>query len=327
MLIRTRRIAIWAAVAVTLGVVAAVLIVHARRASVTLTGVVLRQDPDPRKQLPIPNVKITATEGVRSAEGESDVSGLFHLRLPQEAWRKSLAMVTFRRSGYQPLDIEASLNGEIYVVRLTPIAPPAPPAAMPQVLVKDVRVRYAERNTTPVEVGSAAKTFTVANTGDVPCERKPPCSPDGKWKASRGVITMDAGDQQQFENARVSCIAGPCPFTRIESGATLHPGRKITVSILNWSDTTTFLVEAEVTRSTPSDAIRQAYPAIYGRAMSFTLPATAEGPSVEADLGGVDLVFPLGPELLLSWAECSLQVGADQTKLYNCELKPGYEFR
>jgi hypothetical protein len=138
---------------------------------------------------------------------------------------------------------------------------------------------------------------------------------------------VDAGDQQQFENARVSCIAGPCPFTRIESGATLHPGRKITVSILNWSDTATFLVEAEVTRSMPSDAIRQAYPAIYGRAMSFTLPATAEGPSVEADLGGVDLVFPLGPDILLSWADCSLQVGADQTKLYSCELKPGYEFR
>jgi hypothetical protein len=138
---------------------------------------------------------------------------------------------------------------------------------------------------------------------------------------------MEAGDQQQFENARVSCIAGPCPFTRIESGAILHPGRKITVSVLDWSDTTTFLVEAEVTRSMPSDAIRQAYPAIYGRAMSFTLPAAAEGPSVEADLGGADIVFPLGPDLLLSWADCSLQVGTDQTKLYRCDLKPGYEFR
>jgi len=327
MSVRTRRIAIWVAVAVTIGVVAAILIVRARRASVTLTGVVLRQDPDPRKQLPIPNVKITATEGARNAEGESDASGSFHLRLPHEGWRESPATLTFRRSGYQPLEINPSLNGEIYVIRLTPIEAPVVPAARPAILVKDVRVRYAERATTPVEVGSAAQTFTVANTGDVPCEGKAPCSPDGKWKASRGVFTVDAGDQQQFENARVSCIAGPCPFTRIESGATLHPGRKITVSILNWSDTATFLVEAEVTRSMPSDAIRQAYPAIYGRAMSFTLPATAEGPSVEADLGGVDLVFPLGPDILLSWADCSLQVGADQTKLYSCELKPGYEFR
>jgi hypothetical protein len=325
---RARNIAIWSAVAVTCGVVvAAVLIVKTRRATVTLTGVVLRQDEDPRKQLPIPNVKITATEGARSAEGESDVSGLFRLRLPNGRWRESPATLTFRRSGYQPFEFRPSLNGEIYVIRLTPIAQTAPPAALPELLVKDVRVRYAEKSTTPVDVGSTAKTFTVVNTGDVPCERKPPCSPNGKWKAARGGITMEAGAQQQFENARVSCIAGPCPFTRIESGAILHPGSKITVSVLDWSDTTTFLVETEVTRSMPSDAIRQAYPAIYGRAMSFTLPAAAEGPSVEADLGGADIVFPLGPDLLLSWADCSLQVGTDQTKLYRCDLKPGYEFR
>ncbi len=327
MRVRARNITIWAAVAVTVGVVAAVLIVKARRASVTLTGIVLRQDADPRKQLPIPNVKITAAEGARSVEGESNVSGLFNLRLPSGGWRESPATVTFHRSGYQTFQITPSLNGELYVIRLTPIAQTTPPAAVPNIVVKDVRVRYAEKATTPVDVGSTAKTFTVVNTGDVPCEHQTPCSPDGKWKAARGGITMDAGDQQQFENARVSCIAGPCPFTVIESGAILHPGRKITVSVLNWSDTTTFLVEAEVTRSMPSDAIRQAYPAIYGRSMSFTLPAAAEGPSVEADLGGADIVYPLGPELLLSWADCSLQVGADQTKLYRCELKPGYEFR
>jgi hypothetical protein len=327
MRVRARNIAIGAAVAVTVGVVAAVLIVRARTASVTLTGVVLRQDADPRKQLPIPNVKITATEGARSVEGESNVSGLFNLQLPSGGWRESPATVTFRRSGYQPFQITPRLHGELYVIRLTPIAQTAPAASVPDIVVKDVRVRYAERATTPVDVGSTAKTFTVVNTGDVPCKRKPTCSPDGKWKATRGGITMDAGDQQQFENARVSCIAGPCPFTVIESGAILHPGRKITVSVLNWSDTTTFLVEAEVTRSMPSDAIRQAYPAIYGRSMSFTLPAAAEGPSVEADLGGADIVYPLGPALLLSWADCSLQVGTDQTKLYRCELKPGYEFR
>jgi hypothetical protein len=321
---RARNIAIWTVVAVTAGGVAAALIVKARRASVTLTGVVLRQDLDPRKQLPIPNVKIMATEGARSVLGESETSGLFHLRLPDGGWRERLATVTFRHPGYQPLEIRPSWNGEIYVVRLMPIAQAVPQE--PVIPVKDVRVRYSERTATLVDVGSAAKTFTVANTGDVPCDRKIPCSPDGKWKASRGGMTMDAGEGQQFKNARVSCIAGPCPFTRIESSATL-PGRKITVSVLNWSDTATFLVEAEATRNMPSDAIRQAYPAIYGRSMSFTLPATAEGPSVEADLAGVEIVFPLGPAFQLSWADCSLQVGADQTQLYRCDLKPGYEFR
>ena len=287
----------------------------------------LRQDADPRKQLPIPNVKITAAEGARSVEGESNVSGLFNLRLPSGGWRESPVNGDIPSFRIPDLPDHAELEWRALRHTLDANRANHATAAVPNIVVKDVRVRYAEKATTPVDVGSTAKTFTVVNTGDVPCEHQTPCSPDGKWKAARGGITMDAGDQQQFENARVSCIAGPCPFTMIESGAILHPGRKITVSVLNWSDTTTFLVEAEVTRSMPSDAIRQAYPAIYGRSMSFTLPAAAEGPSVEADLGGADIVYPLGPELLLSWADCSLQVGADQTKLYRCELKPGYEFR
>lgn len=138
---------------------------------------------------------------------------------------------------------------------------------------------------------------------------------------------MDAGDGQQFTNARISCIAGPCPFTRIETSMPPSGGRTIAVRVRNWSDTVTFLVEAEVVRATANDAIRQAYPALYGKSMSFTLPATAEGPSIEADFGGSEIVFPLGPALQLSWADCSQQVATDKTKLYLCELKPGYEFR
>jgi hypothetical protein len=325
-----RRVAILAAIAVIAGVVAAVIVVRVRKRSVTITGVVLRQDPDPRKQLPIPEVKITATEGERSVQGESDTAGLFRLQLPNGGWREQPVSLAFRNPGYQPVEITPPLKGELYVVRMTPIpAQAAIPggAQIAIIAIKDVRVRYTEKTSNSVDVGSAAKTFTVPNIGNVPCGAKPPCSPDGKWKASTGGVTMDAGAGQQFDQARVSCIAGPCPFTTIESGGIPRPGRTITVRVRDWSDTVTFLVEAEVTRSMPSDATRQAYPAIYGRAMSFTLPAIAEGPSIEADFGGSEIVFPLGPALQLSWAECSVQIGADQTKLYRCELKPGYEFQ
>lgn len=325
---RTRRIVLGAAVVVAVCVLTITLILHARHASVTLTGVVLTQDSDPRKQLPISNVTITATEGDRSVQGESDTSGLFHLKLPNGGWREQPVSLAFRRPGYQPKQLETPMSGELYVVRMKPV--PATASAPPnahEIAVKDVRVRYAEKTSLPVNVGSAAKTFTVPNVGNMPCGGKPPCSPDGKWKASEGGITMDAGEGQQFNNARVSCIAGPCPFTEIETGAIPRPGRTIAVKVRNWSDTVTFLVEAEVTRSLPSDAIRQAYPAIYGRSMSFTLPSTGEGPSIEADLGGSEIVFPLGPALQLSWAECTRQVAGDQTKLYRCELKPGYKFQ
>jgi hypothetical protein len=324
---KVRRLAIWTSLAVALGAVAAIVIVRARHASVTLVGVVLRQDSDPRKQLPIANVKITATEGERSVEGESDTSGLFRLTLPNGGWREQPVLLTFQHPGYQPMDMTPRMKGELYIARMTSLPAQAAPAGVHEIAVKDVRVRYSEKTSSSVNVGSAAKTFSVPNVGNVPCEAKFPCSPDAKWKAADGGITMDAGEGQQFDNARVSCIAGPCAFTKIETGAIPLPGRSIAVKVSNWSDTVTFLVEAEVTRSMPSDAVRQAYPAIYGRSMSFTLPSTAEGPSLEADLGGAEIVFPLGPTLQLSWAECTLQVGADQTRLYRCELKPGYQFQ
>jgi hypothetical protein len=97
--------------------------------------------------------------------------------------------------------------------------------------------------------------------------------------------------------------------------------------VRNWSDTVTFLVEAEVIQTMLSDAIRNAYPTIFGREMSFTLPPTAQGPSIEADMNGEEIIYPLGRALTLPWAVCNLQMGADRTKLYRCELKPGYRFQ
>jgi hypothetical protein len=321
------RIVIRAAVALSVAAVAALIVVKVRHASVTLTGVLLRQDPDPKKQLPIPNAKVIATEGDRAVEGKSEASGLFRLKLPNGGWREQPVELTFRHPDYESTTFAPRLDGELFIVRMKPIPSQTGTGAAPEIPIKDVRVRYAEKTLSTVDVGSTAKTFTVPNIGNVACGGKAPCSPDGRWKAAVGAITIDAGEGQQLTNTRVSCIAGPCPFTKVETGAVVEPGRTAVVRVRNWSDTATFLVEAEVTRNMPSDAARRAYPAIYGRAMSFTLPAGAEGPSIEADLGGAEIVFPLGPALRLSWAECTLQVGADKTKLYRCELKPGYRFQ
>jgi hypothetical protein len=60
--------------------------------------------------------------------------------------------------------------------------------------------------------------------------------------------------------------------------------------------------------------------------MSFILPASAEGPSIEADVNGQPIVFPLGPDLIVSWGTCSVKVSPDQTKLYRCDLNPDYRF-
>ena len=97
-----------------------------------------------------------------------------------------------------------------------------------------------------MDVGSAVKTFEVENTGNVECNDQKPCSPDGKWKATDGTMSLDAGEGNQFHNPRVSCIAGPCPFTKIESDGLAEDDRVFKVSVRDWSDPATFLIEAEV---------------------------------------------------------------------------------
>jgi hypothetical protein len=322
-----RKAAILAAVGVTAIVVLIVEFPRLRRER-SLAGAVLIANPDPRKQLPIQNAEISVQSPGMSARATSDASGFFRLNWRATAWGSEQITLGFRHPDYLPLEVTQPFRNQYYIARLTP-APsiPGKQSASSDVSISNIRIRYAVKATTTVNVGSTTKTFEVVNAGNVPCADSSTCSPDGKWKASIGSISLDAGEGQEFQNVRVSCIAGPCPFTKTQSDGYSQGGRKISVSVRAWSDTVTFLVEAEVIRTMLIDTIRQAYPSIFGRVMTFTMPPTAQGPSVEADVKGLEIVFPLGPDLRLSWASCSVQVPSNRTKLYSCELNPGYRFQ
>src|SRR5207244_4552017 len=64
----------------------------------------------------------------------------------------------------------------------------------------------------------------------------------------------------------------------------------------NWSDTATFLMEAEVFHPMETSIVHESYPVIFGPTLNFTLPADAEGICIESDLNGERIVFPLGPD-------------------------------
>lgn len=100
----------------------------------------------------------------------------------------------------------------------------------------------------------------------------------------------------------------------------------MSVSALVWSDTATFLVEAEVIHPMQGDVVRTSYPVIFGEALNFTLPHSAEGVSLQAEVNGQNIVFPLGPALKLSWADCQTRANPDETRVYRCELKQGYRW-
>jgi hypothetical protein len=167
----------------------------------------------------------------------------------------------------------------------------------------------------------------VVNMGNRACVPHAPCSPDDKWQAAIGGVSLDAGADNEFRNARLSCIAGPCPFTQVESDGFSKGGRFISVSVRNWSDTTTFALEAEVFRPENTNVIQRSYPIIVGRRLNFTLADSAAGLSVEAEVDGSPIVFPLPPNGILSWATCDITTQPDHTRLYRCELKPGYIFK
>jgi len=336
----------------------ALIVVHAsKRKPVVLRGAIIQKDADPRKQLPIADAVVTATDdvahassksdsstffnlslpkGIRDlasmssllATAKSDASGFFTFKLPTEERRGRPMVLRFRHPDYEPLDVNEYVGDQLYIARMVPIVrTTSPQHEGPETLVANVLVRYSTKATTAVNVGSAVKTFEVANTGNIRCNGQPPCSPDGKWKAATGSTTLDAGEGNEFRNPRASCIAGPCPFTQIDSNTFPEGSRKISVTARDWSDTATFLLEAEVFHSMGSDVISNSYPVIFGRALNFTVPASAEGVSVQAELNGTSIIFPIGPKLYLSWADCNIRVNRDQTNVFRCELKPGYRFR
>ncbi len=321
-------IAISASVFVLVAALWIALSIVRKHRRVTIVGAVLRQDVDPNKQSPITGVKITAITGATQSNATSDQLGQFTLILPKGFRRRQAITLEFQHGDYQPLKLEDFIGDKLYIARLVPVNKSVrDDGRPPQQTIANVRVRYLVKTTTTADIGSAVKTFEVINKGNIPCRGGAPCSPDGKWRANIAATQLDAGEGNEFRNIRVSCIAGPCPFTKIEREVVTDDGRQLDLSARAWSDTATFLIEAEVVRTMVSDLVRESYPVIFGPSLSFSLPVAAEGPSLEAEVNGEQIVFPLSPSLSLSWGECTLSHNKDQTSVYRCELKAGYRFK
>jgi len=292
----------------------------------TITGAVLVQNSDPRKQAPIEKAQIDASVDGLSGQAQSDSLGFFKVTFKRGVERGRVITIGVRHPDYEPAQLTGRIGDQIFVAWLSPVAVKSVPAG-PVISISNVRVRYSAKTTAALDIAPFIKIFEIKNKGNVPCPEGRTCSPDGRWTATRSTETVDAGDGNEFRNVRLSCIAGPCPFTRIESQNFLAQGQKLEISVLNWSDTTTFLLEAEVSQRVASSIIRLAYPAIFGQTLSFTLPNDSEGPSIQAEMKGNDIVFPLGPDLIVDWAVCTETSNAQQGKLIRCTLKPGYAFK
>jgi hypothetical protein len=332
---RRRRQIVWAIVACLfslLGIFIGVgLFRYYQRRPILLRGAVIKEDVDPTKQSPIMDVEISEANGLAASTVKSNFIGYFTIPLLRGVGQNESVTLRFLHSDYVPMDLTELVSDKLTIVHLVPIHRENEQTTVqldhPAVAVANVRIRYSTEVTTQDNIGTGVKTFEIQNVGNIACQNTTPCSPDGKWKAAINSEVLDAGEGNVFRNARVSCIAGPCPFTRIDYDGFSQGGRNIRVSVRNWSDTTTFLFQAEVYRTQISDLVRMTYPIILGTSLNFTLPPTAEGPSVEAELNGDNIIFPLGPIPILSWADCNVSVAKNQAKFYRCELNSGYRFQ
>lgn len=327
---RTHKIEVW--IVLTVAVLAATtlgLIYWQKQKAISLRGAVLIENTDPRKQQPIAGVTISGGD-LAISDTTSNSIGFFVLKLRKPVRKGHPILLSFRDPKYRPLDVKDIVANKVYVVHLVPLAsaPAANLKAQPQIKVANVRVRYTVRAMTETNIGSAVKTFEVENKGNVPCKGQHPCSPDGKWKAAISSATLDAGTGNGFRDARTSCIAGPCPFTKIRDDHVSDNGQTYTVSALDWSDTATFLLEAEVFRNMATQSEHWSYPVIFGEGLSFTLPSDAQSVSIEADVDGQTIIFPMGPTLFLSWASCDETDNPDSKgRVYRCTPKAGYRFQ
>jgi uncharacterized membrane protein (UPF0127 family) len=324
---RLHKIETWVTVVVVLVVGSVLGIIYwQQQKPISIRGAVLVQDTDPQKQQPIAGVTISAGDVAISA-ATSDASGYFSLPLRKPIRKGHALVLTFHHPQYRPFVMHDIVSNHLHVIRLVPLSTNSVSENQPVIKVANVRIRYTVKASTELNIGSAVKTFEIENKANIPCKKEPTCSPDGKWKAAVGSTTLDAGPGNQFRNARVSCIAGPCPFTRVEADNFSQGGQMVTVSARNWSDSATFVLEAEVFRPTMTQREHWSYPVIFGLGLSFTLPSSAESVSIEADLDGQTIIFPLGPSLFLSWASCDAEINPDRGRIYRCTSKPGYRFQ
>jgi hypothetical protein len=325
-----RKNAIWITASVGIILISALLLklLHPQsRMPLTVVGSVIKQDADTHKQSPIEDIEISAPLELGAGNAKSDFSGYFKIKLPLNIDPGEHILLRFRHPDYWPVDLSVVVNGQLNVVPMTPIHGEAESKLSgAESVVANIQVRYTTEIATTENIGSGVKTFQVVNFGGVECDQHLPCSPDGRWKAAIDSASLDAGDGNVFQHARVTCIAGPCPFTKVDLDEFSRPARTIRVSVRNWSDTATFLLQGEVFHTQVRDIARMSSPVIFGRSLNFTLPADAEGVTMEAELDGSQVIFPLAAKPDLSWADCNVRTDQTQGKDYRCELKPGYRF-
>ena len=88
----------------------------------SLRGAVVREDADPKKELPVADVEVIAVaNGSVLGDGKSDSSGFFTVTLRTRLWIGRAVTLKFKHADYQPLEMNEFIGDKLYVAHLVPV--------------------------------------------------------------------------------------------------------------------------------------------------------------------------------------------------------------
>lgn len=76
-------------------------------------GAIMDQDPDVRKQRPLADVEITASNGRFQSHAKSDESGFFSILVPPRTRTGTALTITFVHPGYKPLELSVRPGNQL----------------------------------------------------------------------------------------------------------------------------------------------------------------------------------------------------------------------
>src|SRR5882724_615886 len=106
-------------VVVLVAIVVGILASRPRTRPLSLAGAVMRQDADPKKELPLADVAVAAVSNESViGNGKSDASGFFSIALRTRLWIGRSVMLQFRHADYQPLDLRDYIGDKAYLAKM-----------------------------------------------------------------------------------------------------------------------------------------------------------------------------------------------------------------
>ena len=133
-----------------------------------------------------------------------------------------------------------------------------------------------------------------------------------------------------MSSATQGFLASPdrAPSQRSNWRSFRRDGRHFNVSVRDWSDTTTFLLEAEVVRRMTGDTLRRILSSNF-RTRCELQPARGGAGTRASKRKSMEkaLFFPLDQISSYDGPIATVGVDRDQSETYRCKLKPGYQFR